>query len=227
MRYESEENYWGIEWLTGELLWGARPDNIKRGMIAASKSKLSCAKIMGIKGLVPRPTFPEGTTRESFRIGQTTYCKQKFNRLRIYSWKKVGVDLLKAETKPTRGIVLRNSLCCAVNVSSIAMLYWQALSMSYVVWMHPSAEPSCLCHACEPAVSGSENTGTTGIVNKWRWLLECRKYGQSNRKLSTFQQRHIALFIFDNSLKAKEAVVGNRWIFSHVKSTCNAQHGIW
>jgi hypothetical protein len=35
MRYESflwlEDNYWGIEWLTGELLWGARPDNNKAG----------------------------------------------------------------------------------------------------------------------------------------------------------------------------------------------------
>ena len=175
---------------------------------------------MGIKGLVPRPTFPEGTTRESFRIGQTTYCKPKFNRLRIYSWKKVGCAFAEGWS-PTRPEVscFGIPLCCAVNVSSIAMLYWQALSMSYVVWTHPSAEPSCLCHACEPAVSGR-------IVNKWRWLLECRKDGQSNRKLSTFQQRHIALFIFDNSLKAKEAVVGNRWIFSHVKSTCNAQHGI-
>jgi len=58
-------------------------------------------------------------------------------------------------------------------------------------------------------------------------LLECGKDGRSNGKLSTFQQRDIALFIFDNSLwhacKAKEAVVG---IFGHVKTTCNAQHGI-
>jgi hypothetical protein len=46
MRYESflwlEENYWGIEWLTGELLWGARPD-----MMTASRPKLSCTKIKG------------------------------------------------------------------------------------------------------------------------------------------------------------------------------------
>jgi hypothetical protein len=65
--------------------------------MTASRPKLSCTKI---KGLVPRPTFPEGTTQESFRIGQITYCKPKFNRLRrdgIYSWKKVGVELLKAE----------------------------------------------------------------------------------------------------------------------------------
>jgi len=98
MRYESflwlEENYWRIEWLTGELLWGARPDNIKWGMMTASRSKLSCTKI---KGLVPWPTFPEGTTQESFS-GQTTYCKPKFNQLRrdsTYSWKKVGVELPK------------------------------------------------------------------------------------------------------------------------------------
>src|SRR6267378_3727255 len=53
-----------------------------------------------------------------------------------------------------------------------------------------------------------------GIINKCRRLLECGKDGQSNRKPSTFQQRHIALFIFDISLrhacKAKEAVVWTR-----------------
>ena len=38
--------------------------------------------------------------------------------------------------------------CSAViNVSSIAVLYWLAFSISYVVWTHPSAEPSCLCPA--------------------------------------------------------------------------------
>src|ERR1700740_1885355 len=83
-------------------------------MMAASKSKLSCAKIMGIKGLVPRPTFPEGTTRESFRIGQTTYCKPKFNRLRIYSWKKVGVDLLKAEAQPDLRYRASEFLCAVL-----------------------------------------------------------------------------------------------------------------
>jgi len=179
MRYESflwlEENYWRIEWLTGELLWGARPDNIKRGMMTASRSKLSCTKI---KGLVPWPTFPEGTTQESFRIGQTTYCKPKFNQLRrdsTYSWKKVGVELPKV---------------CAVQ-----LMFHQPPCSTDRLFPYHSMDASCLCHACEPAVSGRDEvetwwyTGTTGIVNKWRWLLECRKDGQSNRKLSTFQQR--------------------------------------
>jgi len=92
--------------------------------------------------------------------------------------------------------------------------------------------------ACQPAVSGSDEvktwwyTVTTGIINKWRLLLECGKYGQSNRKLSTFQPRHIALFTilwgiwweyFQWCLKESRdrgKKVGIGWLFSYAPKNC-------
>ena len=178
------------------------------------------------------------------------FCEPKFNQLRpMMRVLSIQMTVLKAGRKlvyngwsPT---LLRAEVswfgipfCWAVNVSSIAVLYWLAFSISWYGRIPPPSLPAFapLVLACQPAVSGSDEvktwwyTGTTGIINKWRQLLECGKDGQSKRRPSTFQQRHIALFVFDSSLghacKAKKPWLGTGWIFSQVKSTCNAQHGI-